>query len=57
MDWVLGVHQPARAAGCRIYYKTNLKISDAIRPREFPWVDPKPPKLPKAFHYLKGLGQ
>jgi protein gp37 len=56
IDWVLALHQAARAAGCRIYYKTNLAVGDGIRPREFPWLTPKPRLLPRAFHYLKGLG-
>lgn len=55
-DWVVALHQAARDAGCRVYHKTNLGATDAWRVREFPWVNPKPIELPKAFAYLKGMG-
>jgi protein gp37/ParB-like chromosome segregation protein Spo0J len=54
-DWLVNLHQAAREAGCRIYHKTNAGLSDEIRVREFPWVNPKPPHLPKVFIYLKGM--
>jgi protein gp37/ParB-like chromosome segregation protein Spo0J len=56
IDWVVDLHAQARAAGCRIYYKDNCGMLDSLRIREFPWVDPGKKELPKAFHYLQGLG-
>lgn len=55
-DWINDLHAAARAAGCRIYHKTNCGMSDSLRIREFPWADVRKPALPKAFHYLKGMG-
>ncbi len=54
-DWVSELHQAARKAGCRIYHKTNLKLPDELRVREFPWLEPTTRALPPEFHYLKGL--
>lgn len=55
IDWLASLHMAARAAGLRIYYKTNCGLSDAVRVREFPWAEPKPVKLPSEFNYLKGM--
>jgi protein gp37/ParB-like chromosome segregation protein Spo0J len=54
-DWISDLHRAARAAGCRIYYKTNCGMSDGLRIKEFPWADVHKPQLPKAFRYLKGM--
>lgn len=53
MDWVAALHVAARAAGCRIYYKSNIGMTDASRLREFPWQEPASVQLPKSFIYLK----
>jgi len=55
IDWIAALHQQARAAGCRIYYKDNCGMSDALRIREFPWTEPTPRELPASFRYLTGL--
>lgn len=55
IDWLASLHMAARAAGLRIYYKTNCGLSDAVRVREFPWAEPTPVKLPREFNYLKGM--
>jgi protein gp37/ParB-like chromosome segregation protein Spo0J len=54
-DWISDLHRAARAAGCRIYYKTNCGMSDGLRIKEFPWADVHKPQLPNAFRYLKGM--
>ena len=54
-DWVADLQRDARAAGCKVYHKTNLALGDAIRVREFPWTETRPHALPKSFRYLKGL--
>jgi protein gp37 len=54
-DWITDLHRAARAAGCRIYYKTNCGMSDGLRIKEFPWADVQKTVLPKAFRYLKGM--
>lgn len=35
-EWIVDLYQQARAAGCKIYFKTNL-LGDANRLREYPW--------------------
>jgi protein gp37/ParB-like chromosome segregation protein Spo0J len=50
LDWIVNLHIQAREAGCRIYYKTNIGMSDDLRLKEFPWVEPKLKKLPKEFN-------
>jgi protein gp37/polyhydroxyalkanoate synthesis regulator phasin len=54
-EWVADLHMQARAAGCLIYHKTNLGLEDSIRVRQFPWTENREKKLPKEFHYLKGM--
>jgi len=56
LDWIVDLHHHARAAGAKLYYKTNCGMSDDLRKREFPWKTPSHKKLPKPFRYLKGLG-
>lgn len=56
IDWIADLHSAARKAGCRIYYKTNCGMDDALRVREFPWgPTPKQRTLPGAFKYLRGM--
>jgi protein gp37 len=53
LDWMVDLHAKARAAGCRIYYKTNAGLTNDLRLREFPWGEATSIKaLPKAMHYL-----
>jgi protein gp37/ParB-like chromosome segregation protein Spo0J len=54
-DWIADLQRDARAAGCRVYHKTNLMLGDHIRVREFPWIEPRVKALPKSLRYLKGL--
>lgn len=54
-DWVTDLQQQARQAGCRIYHKTNLGLTNEIRIKEFPWQTPKERTLPKAFRYLSDM--
>ena len=55
LDWVVDLHQAARQAGLKVYYKTNCGLEDTIRVREFPWVEPSPKLLPESMQYLDGL--
>lgn len=55
IDWIADLHQQARGAGCRIYYKDNCGMEESLRIREFPWSDPPPRELPESFRYLAGL--
>ncbi|MCU0246152.1 MAG: DUF5131 family protein [Bryobacter sp.] len=53
LDWMVDLHAQARAAGCRIYYKTNAGLTNDLRLREFPWGEaPTTKALPKEMHYL-----
>lgn len=52
-DWMANLHVAARAAGCRVYFKSNAGMSDELRLREFPWQEPAKVVLPKSFIYLK----
>lgn len=68
-EWVSRLHNAAKDAGCAVYHKTNLYVGDKpnsgnrtnldlgvkIRPREFPWLDNLPKKLPDSLCYLKGM--
>ena len=51
-DWVVELHNQARAAGCSIYHKDNLAMSESIRLREFPWTQNKDRELPQTLKYL-----
>lgn len=55
MDWIAELHVAARAAGLRIYYKTNCDMGSGLRMREFPWSQPRETSLPKSLRYIKGL--
>ena len=55
LDWIVDLHQAARQAKLRVYYKTNCGLEDALRVREFPWETATPKLLPEEFQYLKGL--
>lgn len=53
LDWMVRLHTAARAAGCRIYYKSNAGMSDALRIKEFPWGEaPEEQRLPSSLMYL-----
>ncbi len=53
LDWMVRLHTAARAAGCRIYYKSNAGMSDALRIKEFPWGDaPEERVTPSSLMYL-----
>jgi len=54
-DWIADIHHQARVAGCRIYHKANLGLTEAMRIKEFPWTTPTEKELPEAFKYLPGL--
>jgi protein gp37 len=52
IDWISDLHQQARAAGCRIYYKHNCGMQESLRIKEFPWAEPRKKDLPDVFRYL-----
>lgn len=52
MDWIVDLHKQAREAGCKVYYKSNLKLPAELRIKEFPWIDRPERKLPDAMKYL-----
>jgi protein gp37 len=54
-DWVAELQLAARLAGCAIYQKTNLKLDERMRVREFPWTKQRPMRVPAPFRYLRGL--
>jgi len=53
--WIVDLYQQARAAGLKIYMKTNLGIADDIRVKEFAWAEQEQKRLPDALKYLKGM--
>lgn len=55
LDWLVDLHQQAREAGCKIYYKDNLGLPDALRIREFPWEESIERALPNEFKYLASI--
>jgi protein gp37 len=57
IEWIIDLHQQARAAGCKIYYKTNSGLSDMTRIREFPGRDEQAPAVPAVFSYLGNIPQ
>lgn len=57
IEWLIDLHQQARAAGCKIYYKTNSGLSDMTRIREFPGRDAAPAAVPDVFNYLRNIPQ
>lgn len=54
-DWLADIHQQARAAGCKIYYKTNSGLTGSTRIREFPGSVARDNKAPTVFDYLRAL--
>lgn len=54
-DWLADIHQQARAAGCKIYYKTNSGLTGSTRIREFPGSVPFDSKAPSVFDYLRAI--
>ena len=55
LDWVIDLHNQARAAGCKIYYKDNLLLEGEYRLREYPWEDAEEKRLPDSFKYLPSI--
>ena len=55
VDWIADLHQQARAAGCKIYYKTNSGLSDMSRIREYPGHDAPATAAPDVFQYLGNI--
>jgi protein gp37/ParB-like chromosome segregation protein Spo0J len=53
MDWLADLHQQARAAGCKIFYKTNSGLTGQTRLREYPGCATPKVLLPEVFNYLK----
>lgn len=49
IDWLVGLHQQARDADLRIYYKTNVGMQDELRLREYPGAKTKEKVLPSQF--------
>lgn len=59
-DWVVNLHNQARAAGCMVYQKTNLFSGEngnnwISRLREWPGEPSSPYELPDAFKYMKSI--
>jgi protein gp37 len=55
IEWMVSLHQQARQAGCKIYYKTNSGLSDMSRIREFPGSEAPAKKAPAVFDYLRSI--
>lgn len=55
IEWVVDLHQQARVAGCKVYYKTNSGLSDMTRVREYPGHDSPSREAPAVFHYLGNI--
>jgi protein gp37 len=55
IDWIVDLHQQARAAGCRVYYKTNSGLSGQTRIREWPGNDVTAARTPDVFDYLRSI--
>lgn len=57
IDWIVDLHQQARKAGCKIYYKTNSGLSGETRIREYPGHETPAPAAPSVFHYLGNISK
>ena len=55
IEWIIDLHQQARAAGCKIYYKTNSGLSDLTRIREYPGAEERIIRAPDVFNYLGNI--
>jgi protein gp37 len=55
VEWIVDLHQQARIAGCKIYYKTNSGLSDMTRIREYPGCQSHSSEAPAVFHYLGNI--
>jgi protein gp37 len=55
VEWIVDLHQQARTAGCKIYYKTNSGLSDMTRIREYPGHQAQDKEAPVVFHYLGNI--
>lgn len=55
LDWIINLHQQARDAGCKIYYKDNLPLDGEYRLREFPWEESPEKALPEQFKYMASI--
>jgi len=52
LDWMVRLHADARAAGLRLYYKSNAGMTDDLRIKEFPWGKIHEKALPGSLKYL-----
>lgn len=58
IDWIVDLHQQARKAGCKIYYKTNSGLCDPYtRIREYPGFESQAAKAPDVFNYLGNIAK
>ena len=56
IDWIADLHRQARAANCRVFYKTNSGLSGTTRIREYPGgAEPHAPTAPSVFDYLRAI--
>jgi protein gp37 len=56
IEWIADLHQQARAAGCKVYYKNNSGLFGLTRLREYPGHDAAPvSNAPDVFHYLGNI--
>lgn len=55
IDWIVALHRQARDAGCKIYYKTNVGLSDLTRIREYPGHETQEKHAPDVFAYLGNI--
>jgi len=56
IDWIADIYQQARAAGCRVYFKTNSGLTGATRLREYPGShEQNIAKAPAVFNYLRNI--
>jgi protein gp37 len=54
-DWLVDLHQQARAANCAIYYKDNSGLTGTTRIREYPGKPTILPEAPTVFDYLRAI--
>jgi protein gp37 len=54
-DWLMDIYAQARAAGCKVYFKTNSGLTGMTRLREYPGAEPVPHDVPEVFNYLRKM--
>jgi protein gp37 len=57
VDWIVDLHQQARSAGCKVYYKTNSGLSGQTRIREYPGHEIRSIEAPEVFDYLHHIAK